>query len=208
MTKTTYQTYTNTAGNGTGMASAVAYANGGYALAANGAADNLGHLITFKNKSGNDHSGKTLTIAGTNANARPLTETLAGPAGNATVTFAGYYNTVSSIAISATTNADTFDIGWTADAVGAEIYPELTRVPVINIEVFCRVPSGNATYAVQYTADATPAGLDSTSWLTHSTITGKTATFDGQITIPVRAIRLHPTTAGPVNMTVIEPFQA
>ena len=46
----------------------------------------------------------------------------------------------------------------------------------------CHWPSGSPTYALQYTADDTPAGLDTvTSWLTHSTITGKSATFDGQI---------------------------
>jgi len=208
MSRITYQTYTNVALNATGIASAVAYSGGGYALTAAGAADSLGHLITFANLTANDHSGKTLTIVGTDANGDPLTETHAGPAANATVTFAGHYDTVTSIKIDSTTGADTFNIGWTADAVGANVYPELTRVPVINIEVFCRVPSGTPTYAVQYTADQTPAGLDSTSWLTHSVLTGKTATADGQVTFPVTALRLHITAAGPVNMTVLEPFHA
>ena len=42
MSRTSFQTYTNTALNATGIASAVAYSGGGYALAAAGAGDNLG----------------------------------------------------------------------------------------------------------------------------------------------------------------------
>ena len=209
MSKVTYQTYANTALSTTGIASAVAYSGGGYALTNPGAADHLGHLITFLNKTANDHSGKTLTIVGTDADGHALTETHAGPAGSVAITFVKYYNTVTSITINSTTGADTFDIGWTAAAVGATIYPVLNRDPVTNIEVFCLVPTGTPTYALQYTADATPAGLtESTSWIAHSTITGKSATFDGQVTFPVLALRLKFTAAGTVNMTVIEPYRS
>ncbi len=208
MSRTTYQTYTGVALNATGFASAVAYAGGGYALAATTPNDKMGHLVTFANLTGTSHAGQTITFAGTDENGNPQSETLTGPAGNATITTAGHYLTLTSVKASATTGADTFNIGWTADAVGAHVRPELDRVPVINVEVFCVVPASGPTYGVDFTADATPAGLTAASWLAHATIASKTTTFDGQITTAVKAIRLHLTVAGQVNMTVVEPFHA
>lgn len=207
--KITYQAYTNVALSAAGIADDVVYAAGGYVLTANGAADNLGHLITILGNAATNHSAKIFTITGTDADGNPQTEGLAGPNGNVTVTSVKYYKTVTSVTVSATTGADTFDIGWTAAAVGAMISPDYTRDPVINVGIFCRVPSGSPTYAVQYTGDSTPAGIDqTTSWLTHATITGKTATFAGSITTPILAFRLIFSAAGPVNMTVIEPYRA
>ena len=206
--RTQYQSYTSAALNATGIASGVAWAGGGYVLAANGAADNCGHLITFTGIAATNHSAKTVTITGTDANGRPISEAIAGPNGAVAVTTTKYFNTVTSVTISATTGADKFNIGWTAASVGAELMLDALRDPVINIGIFCRVPSGSPTYAVEYTADATPAGLDATSWLAHATITGKSATFAGSITTPVLLVRLKFAAAGPVNMTVIEPFRA
>lgn len=211
MSRYTYQTYTNTALNATGIASAVAYSGGGYALSASGAGDNLAHQITFTGIAATNHSAKTVTVTGTDANGNAQTDTMAGPNGAVAVTTTKYFKTVTAVTISSTTGADTFNIGWNANAVGAYIYPETDRVPVINIEVFCRVASGSPTYSLQYTADRTPAGLaegTNGSWLTHSTISAKTVTFDGQVTAPVEGLRLYFTAAGQVNMTVIEPFRA
>ena len=207
--KITYQSYTNEALDADGIANDVAYSGGGYALSDDGADDNLGHLITILGNAATNHSGKTFTVTGTDADDRPISEGIAGPNGIATVTTTLYFKTVTSVTVSATTGADTFDIGWTAAAVGAMISPDFTRDPVINIGIFCRVPSGTPGYGVQYTGDATPAGIDqSTSWLAHATIAAKTATFAGSITTPVLAFRLIFSAAGPVNMTVIEPYRA
>lgn len=208
MSRIEYQTYTNVALNATGIASAVAWASGGYVLTASGAADNLGHLITFYNISGNSHTGQTITFTGTDENGNPQTETLTGPGATSTITTAGHYVTLTKVTASATTGADTFNIGWTADAVGAHLHPELDRVPVINIEVFCLVPTSGPTYGLDYTSDATPTGLIAASWLAHPVLQAKTVTADGQITVPIKAMRLHFTVAGRVNMTVIEPFRA
>lgn len=208
MSRTSFQTYTNTALNATGIASAVAYSGGGYALAAAGAGDNLGHLITFYNRSGTSHTGQTITFTGTDENGNPQSETLTGPAGTSTITTIGHYKTLTRVTASATTGSDAFDIGWTADAVGAHSHPELDRVPVINVEVFCVVPTTGPTYSLDYTCDATPAGLVANSWLQHYFIKAQNSTCDGQITIPVRAMRLHFTVAGQVNMTIVEPFHA
>lgn len=204
----TYQTYTNVALNASGLAAAVAWAAGGYALSATTPGDGLAHLITFTGLAATNHSAKTVTVTGTDADGNAQTDTMAGPNGAVAVTTAKYFKTVTSVTISATTGADTFNIGWTAAAVGATIYPDYTRNDVINIGVFCRVPSGTPGYGLEYTGDATPAGLDATSWLAHATIAAKTATFAGSITTPVLAIRLKFSAAGPVNMTVIEPGSA
>lgn len=205
----TYQSYTNTALDADGIAAGVAYSGGGYPLSADGPGDNLAHQITITGLAATDHSGKTFTVTGTDANGDPLSEGIAGPNGAVAVTTTRYFATVTSVTVSATTGADTFNIGWNANAVGANIYLDLARSPVINAEVFCRVPSGSPTYSIEYTADDTPGGTDdTTSWLTHPTITGKSATFDGQITSAVVAIRLKMSAAGPVNLTVVEPYHA
>lgn len=209
MSKITYQSYTNAALDADGIADDVAYAAGGYALSAAGPGDGLAHLITILGNAATNHSGKTFTITGTDANDRAISQGIAGPNGNVTVTSTLGFKTVTSVTVSATTGADTFDIGWTATAYGAQIPLDFTRDPVINVGVFCRVPSGTPNYGLQFTGDQTPAGTDdTTSWLAHATIAAKTATFAGSITTPVMAIRLAFTVAGPVNMTVIEPFRS
>lgn len=205
MIKQTYQSYNNAALDADGIANDVAYSGGGYVLSAAGPGDGLGHLITILGNAATNHSAKTFTITGTDANDQPQSQGIAGPNGNVTVTSTLYFKTVTSVTVSATTGADTFDIGWTAAAVGANIYPQDSRSPNINIGIFCRVPSGTPGYGVQYTGDATPAGIDdSTSWLAHATIASKTATFAGTITAPILAFRLIFSAAGPVNMTVLE----
>ena len=205
MIKQTYQTYTNAALDADGIANDVAYSGGGYALSAAGPADGLAHAITILGNAATNHSGKTFTITGTNAQDAAISNGIAGPNGVATVTSTLLFKTVTSVTVSATTGADTFDIGWTAASVGAMIYPQDSRSPNVNIGIFCRVISGTPGYGVQYTGDATPAGIDdTTSWLAHATIAAKTATFAGTITSPVLAFRLVFSAAGLVNMTVLE----
>jgi len=201
MNKITYQSYDAAALDADGIANDVAYSGGGYALTADGAGDNLGHLITILGNAATDHSLKTFTITGTDADDKPISEGIAGPNGVATVTTTKYFKTVTSVTVSATTGADTFDIGWTAAAVGAMVVPDYAHNPMCNVGVFCAVPSGTPGYGVQYTGDLTDVPL----WLAHATIAAKTATFAGAITVPVLAFRLIFSAAGPVNMTVIEP---
>lgn len=206
MPQIAYQSLTSAALDADGLANDVAYSGGGYALSATSAGDSLAHLITILGNAVTDHSLKTFTVTGTDGNGNPQSEGIAGPNGNVTVTTTKWFKTVTSVTVSATTGADTFDIGWTAESVGPLITPNLSiGGPSINIELFCVSPAtGNATYSVIYTADANPNGLGSTSWLTHATITGKSATFDGQITTPILGFRLKITVAGSVAMTVIQ----
>ena len=206
--QTYYQAYTSSGLDADGIANDVAYSGGGYALSAAGPGDGLAHGITILGNAVTNHSDKTFTVTGTDANDAALSEGIAGPNGNVTVTSTRFFKTVTSVTVSATTGADTFDIGWNASSMGAAIYPDFSRNPVINTMIFCRVPSGTPTYGVQFTADLTPAGTDdTTSWLAHATIAAKSATFSGQIAFPVTALRLAFTATGPVNMTVIVPYK-
>jgi hypothetical protein len=63
----------------------------------------------------------------------------------------------------------------------------------VSIEIACVVPSGTLTYKVQYTVDDIQDSTVTPTWFDHATITGKTATFDGQINFPVSAVRLNVT---------------
>lgn len=78
-----------------------------------------------------------------------------------------------------------------------------------NVGLGATVNSGTLTYQVQYTYDDvfSPSFVaSSATWFTHSTITGKTANFDGVITTPCTAVRLNVTayTSGSVTLTVIQ----
>src|SRR5687768_15808804 len=98
-------TGTSAALDADGLANNVAYSGGGYALTANDAGDSLAHKITILGNAATNHSAKTFTVTGTGANGKALTEDLAGPNGNVTVTTAGYFLTVTSVTVSATTGA-------------------------------------------------------------------------------------------------------
>ena len=53
--------------------------------------------ITLTSGSGDDNSGVTYTVVGTDHNGTSITEDLTGPAGGATVTSTKFYNTVTQI---------------------------------------------------------------------------------------------------------------
>jgi hypothetical protein len=74
--------------------------------------DNLAHQVTVLNNTATDHSGKTLTFTGTDQDGKAQTETIAAPAGSATVTTTKYYLTLTSVTVSATIGSDTFSIGY------------------------------------------------------------------------------------------------
>jgi hypothetical protein len=83
-----------------------------FTLTANSSGDSLAHQVSIRNDSATDHSGKTVTLVGTDADGRAQTEVVTGPAGSATVESALYFLTLTSATPSATIGADTFDIGF------------------------------------------------------------------------------------------------
>ncbi|OIR02612.1 hypothetical protein GALL_153260 [mine drainage metagenome] len=190
-------TGTNVALNASGLAAAVAYSGGGYALSANDAGDSLGHLITITGKAATDHSGKTFTVTGTNSDDQPIAEGIAGPNGAVAVSTTKYFKTVTSVTVSSTTGADTFDIGWTAAAVSATILPLNKSVRMnsqFNIGFGCVVGTGTPTFSVQHT-------YDNVAWFNHSVVAAKNANADGVYTSPVLAMRIIWSAAGQVTLT-------
>lgn len=92
-----------------------------FTLTANDSGDSLAHRISIKNDSANDHSGKTVTLVGTDADGKAQTEVRQAPAGSATVESVKYFLTLATATPSATIGADTFDIGWVDEFASATI---------------------------------------------------------------------------------------
>jgi hypothetical protein len=69
------------------------------------------YKVAILNNSATDHSGKTATIVGLDADGKDQSEVLSLPAGSATVYSAKYYSLVTTVTPSATIGADTMDIG-------------------------------------------------------------------------------------------------
>lgn len=179
----------------TGFASNVTGAS--WALTATSVGDSLAHLVTVRNDSATDHSGKTIALVGTDANGRPQTETLTGPGTSATVTSAKYWLTLTSATPSATIGADTFDIGWAASSISPSHRPANNRISEFNVGFGCTVLSGSPTYTVQHS-------YDGVAWFNHPSVAGETASQDGAYTNPVGEIRLSWAAAGEVALTGIQ----
>jgi hypothetical protein len=134
--------------------------------------DSLGHQVTIKNNTANDHSGKTLTITGTDPDGKAQTENRAAPGISATVSSAKYYKTITSISISSSIGADTFDIGYSAviksqsyplnagAAIGASMFPSQTGTSTWSVEL-CPADPNVAASQASVTWIAAPAGLTS-----------------------------------------------
>ena len=160
------------------------------------AADDMAHKVAILNNSANDHSGKTLTITG-KAFGVQLTETITAPGSSATVNTVNYYETVSSITVSATIGSDTFDLGWLDDAATEPVWINSHREGPFECNFACVILDGDSpTYEVQETY-----GDPLATWFAHATVTAETTNQTGKITGPLRAFRLEISAAGHVAMS-------
>lgn len=187
------KSFTSVAANLTGFASNQTGA--AFTLAATSAGDSLAHKVTVRNDSATDHSGKTLALVGTDADGLTITETLTAPGTSATVTSTKHFLTLTSVTPSATIGADTFDIGWAAEAVTATVYT--------------KPRDGAGAYAIGISCDATGTPAYSLqvnyggAWFSHASIATKTASADGSQLYPVTAMRLIFTAASTVALNLI-----
>lgn len=108
--------------NLTGFASNVTGAT--FTLTANAPTDGLAHQVSIKNDTANDHSGKTVTLVGTDSDGRAQTEVVTAPGVSATVESTKYFKTLTSATPSASIGADTFDIGWVDEVLSRTIFLE------------------------------------------------------------------------------------
>lgn len=130
----------------TGLASNVTGA--AFTITTNSPTDGFAHQVSIRNDAVTDHSGKTVTLVGLDANGQALTEVVTGPAGSATVESTGYFSYLTSATPSATIGADTFDIGW-VDEVLTKIIP-LDQRSLATASVFAYV-TGTVNYTVRET---------------------------------------------------------
>lgn len=82
-----------------------------WAISTNATPNGEAYKVAILNNSATDHSGKTAIIVGLDADGKDQSETLALPAGSATVYSVKYYSSVTTVTPSATIGADTMDIG-------------------------------------------------------------------------------------------------
>ena len=195
-------TYTFAATNAAGYANDVAYSGGGYALTATTAGDDCAHPVTILGNAATNHSAKTFTVTGTDANDVSITSAIAGPNGVATVTTTKRFKTVSSITVDSTTGADTFDIGWTSLASTAWVPLDILQVP-FSVGIGAVVVSGTVNYDLEHTYDEIDTNV--TTQIAHP---GSAATVTASIgmTYPVKAVRLdvNSHTSAVMRFTVLQ----
>lgn len=169
----------------TGFASNVTGA-GPWTMTTTSSGDGLAHQVSIRNDAATDHSAKTLTLTGTDANGKAQTETLAGPNNAATVESVGYYLTLVTVAVSATIGADTFDVGF-VDEVATPIIPlnhYSTTAPTYSVNV-----TGTIDYTVQECFENVLAG-ETPLWRALTALTTKTTDLVSAGTRGATGVRL------------------
>lgn len=163
-------------------------------LSATTIGDGLAHEITITGLAATNHSGKTITVTGTDADGNALSTTIAGPNGAVAVTTTGvFFKDDIAVSISATAGADTFNIGWNANAVTASYFLDQNADGgVFNVGFGCDRASG--TYTVQHSYGGTAVN----TWFDHASVSGETSDQEGSYTTPIAAMRLKMTAAGTV----------
>lgn len=198
-------TFTFAATSAAGYANDVAYSGGGYALTATTAGDGCGHPVTILGNAATNHSGKTFTVTGTDANDVAITDAIAGPNGVATVTTTKRFKTVSSVTVDATTDADTFDIGWTSLASTPWIPLDVLQAHFA-VGVGVVLVSGSVNYDLERTYDEIDTNTAAQVAYNDGTMAGKTASSEVGLSTPVKAIRLdiNSHTSAVVRFTVLQ----
>jgi hypothetical protein len=167
----------------TGFASNVTGA--AFTITTNATTDGLAHQVSILNDSATDHSAKTVTLVGTDANGKALTEVVTGPNTSATVESAGYFKTLTSATPSATIGADTFDIGW-VDEVASQIIPLNWRSSeAANISV-------DVTGTINFTVQETFVDIQTQTpvWVDITALASKTADTTSVATVGATAVRI------------------
>lgn len=164
------------------------------ALATGGVAT-MGAAQLIRLTSGGNDTGITFTFTGTDANGRPVSQTVAGTNASNTDTTT-HFKTITGITASAAV-AGTVIVGNLIESVSpsAEFGQHLANP--FQAGIGC-VIGGTVTYGMQQT-------YDGSTWFDHATITGKSANFDGSLLFPVMAMRAKVTasTSGTVTATIV-----
>lgn len=166
------------------------------------AGDGMAHQATVRNDSATDHSLKTIVLSGGDADGNAQTETIAAPAGSATVTSTKFWGWLDTATPSATIGADTFDIGWAAAAVSPWLHVDWKQKP-FSARVAVNI-GGTINYDLEHTSDLDlPADA---FYFTNADIDGKTTDAETIYTAPVAAVRarVNSHTAGTIALHVLQ----
>lgn len=168
----------------TGFASNVTGA--AFTLTTTATTDGIAHQVSILNDSITDHSGKTVTLVGTDANDAALTEVVTAPGTSATVESSGYFKTLTSATPSETIGADTFDLGW-VDEVASKTIP-IDHTSNVGATISVDV-TGTLNFTVQETFVDVLAG-DAPVWNSITALASKTADTTSSSTVGATAIRV------------------
>lgn len=189
----------------TGFASNVTGAT--FTLTTTATTDGLAHQVSIKNDSATDHSGKTVTLVGTDANGAALTEVVTAPGSSATVESTGYFKTLTSATPSATIGADTFDIGW-VDEVSSQIIP-LDFYSNVGCTISVDV-TGTIDFTVQESFSDVLEG-DAPVWNNITALAAKTADTTSSSTVGAKAVRVivnSYSSGAELQMYLVQPVRA
>lgn len=139
-----------------------------------GLTQRIAHRIQITNNSATDHSAKILTITGLDEEGKALTETLNAPGISTDVTTIGYFKSLENPTIDITIGADTFDIGFADEFVGAP-YPVGTSFTKVT---GAATVTGTINYDLEYTISQIFRNEKSSwNWHVDSAASGKTADY-------------------------------
>jgi len=146
-----------------------------------------GYLVSITSAS--NISARTFTVTGTDADGQAQTSTITGP--NATTVYGTkYFKTISSISVDAATGA-ALTVG-TDDAAVSKTYPTSNAYMGSEVIGLMVDVTGTVNYTLQYTMQDVQNGAQPSTltWISHDYIAAQTADVGGNITVPVRAIRM------------------
>jgi hypothetical protein len=173
----------------TGLTGAGPWDTGDFTLSET--ADGLAHQLSLTSAA--NLSGITITVTGTDADGRSISEAITGPNAN-TVESTNYFKSISAISAGATLGANTMDVGivdeFASQTIPLEVY--LTSQPP-SAQV---VLSGTAGFDIEGTLSdirasySPPPAQGDFSWVNDANFTAKSATLVGNLAVSYRAIRL------------------
>lgn len=188
--------------NLTGIAAAASSAGTSVALAGSltsggvfTSADGLGRIITIKDESADTQTDVTFTLVGTDAQGDAISDVITGPASGATVVSSKFFNTLSSVTVSAAqAGTETVDIGTRGTTLAAvsKVYPinSLDQIPaMVSVNV-----TGTLNFTVQQTYDDLINNKDSSGvirWEDITALTSKSADTTAQIGLGARGLRVQ-----------------
>lgn len=174
--------------NLTGFASNVTGA--AFVLTTNDTSDGLAHQVSIRNDTANDHSGKTVTLVGLDADGRTQTDVVTGPGASATVESVKYFKRLDSATPSATIGTDTFDIGWVDEIASPTIVLDQYHSQPVTIQADI---TGTLNYDVEVTLQKPVSGSsapfefndqEDLAWINDANWTAKTADLLDDLALP------------------------